>query len=135
MFDRKNLLRILFIASLFTTSMSFARDYIIFSIVQEFPMGAPGEQLKKNYYVNLGKVQGVEEGTTLNVYRQISRNDPFETKKRYSYNVKIGELKVLHAEQNAAIASLKDVKLTDLDPLFEIKNFMIGDKVSVTVSN
>lgn len=135
MFDRKNLLRILFIASLFTTSMSFARDYIIFSIVQEFPMGAPGEQLKKNYYVNLGRGQGVGEGTTLNVYRQISRNDPFETKKRYSYNVKIGELKVLHAEESSAIASLKDIKLSDVDPLFEIKNFMIGDKVSVTVSN
>lgn len=135
MFDRKNLLRLLFVASIFTTSMSFAKDYIIFSIVQEFPMGAPGEQLKKNYYVNLGKVQGVEEGTTLNVYRQISRNDPFETKKRYSYNVKIGELKILHAEENAAIASIKDIKLTEVDPLFEIKNFMIGDKVSVTVSN
>ncbi len=98
-------------------------------------MGMPGEQLKKNYYVNLGKGQGVGEGTTLNVYRQVSRNDPFETKKRYTYSVKIGELKVLHAEENAAIASLKDVKLTETDPLFEIKNFMIGDKVSVTIAN
>lgn len=135
MFERKKLLQLLFLASFFTTSMSFAKDYIIFSIVQEFPMGAPGEQLKKNYYVNLGKEQGIESGTTLNVYRQISRNDPFETKKRYSYNVKIGELTILHAEEQAAIGTLKDLKLTEADPLFEIKNFMVGDRVSVRVSN
>lgn len=135
MFERKNLLRLLFIASFFTGSMAIAKDYIIFSIVQEFPMGMADEVLKKNYYVNLGKEQGVASGTTLDVYRQISRNDPYETKKRYDYSVKIGEMTILHAEENASIGLIKSIKLADSDPLFDIKNFMIGDKVSVSVSN
>ena len=134
MFERKNLLTILFIASFFTASMALARDYIIFSIVQEFLMGVPGEKLKKNYYVNIGKSQGVASGTTLEVFRQISRNDPFETKKRYNYQVKIGELTVVHTEENASIGYLKSVNLEETDPLFEIKNFMIGDQVSVSVA-
>lgn len=134
MFERKNLMRLLFIASFFTGSMAIAKDYIIFSIVQEFPMGNAGEILKKNYYVNLGKEQGVSSGTTLDVYRQISRNDPYEAKKRYNYSVKIGEMTILHAEENAAIGHIKTIKLAETDPLFEIKNFMVGDKVSVSVS-
>ena len=135
MFERKNLLRLLFIASFFTGSMAIAKDYIIFSIVQEFPMGVADEVLKKNYYVNLGKEQGVSSGTTLDVYRQISRNDPYETKKRYDYSVKIGEMTILHAEDNASIGLIKSIRLAETDPLFDIKNFMIGDKVSVSVSN
>lgn len=98
-------------------------------------MGMADEVLKKNYYVNLGKEQGVSSGTTLDVYRQISRNDPYETKKRYDYSVKIGEMTILHAEENASIGLIKSIKLAETDPLFDIKNFMIGDKVSVSVSN
>lgn len=116
---------------LFTASMSFARDYIIYSIVQELPMGEPNEVVKKNYYINMGKQQGVAKGTTLDVYRNISRIDPYATKKRYNYKVKVGQLKVVHTEDNAAIGSLEKIQNAEDDALVEIENLMIGDEVSV----
>lgn len=120
---------------LFTASMGFAREYIIFSIVQSVPMGNPNETIKKNYYLNMGQKQGIQPGTVLDVYRSISRSDPYETKKRYQYKVKIGELKVLHSEDESSIGSLVKVMNDKDQPLFEIENFMIGDNVSVKVGN
>jgi len=117
----------------FTASMGFARDYIIYSIVQDVPMGYENEVVKKNFYVNMGSKQGVKAGTQLDVFRTISRLDPYETKKRYSYKVKIGELKVLHTEDNTAIGSLSKLNLGEETPLFDVNNFMIGDKVNVHI--
>ena len=117
----------------FTASMGFARDYIIFSIAQDLPMGFESEVNKKNYYVNIGKQQGVEQGTNLDVFRVVSRLDPYGDKKRYNFKVKIGELEVLHTEENSAIGILKNINKDEKSPYFEINNFMIGDKVSVKV--
>ena len=111
--------------------MSVAKEYIIFSIVQDIPMGQEGEVIKKNYYINIGQQQGVKEGTLLDVYRVISRADPYSSKQRYNYKVKIGKLKVLHSEDTAAIGVLKEIKTGEDAPLYEIDNFMIGDLVSV----
>ncbi len=116
---------------LFTASMSVAKEYIIFSIVQDIPMGTEGEVVKKNYYVNIGGQQGVKEGSILDVYRTISRVDPYSSKQRYNYKMKIGQLKVLHTEDTAAIGILKQIKTGEDAPLYEIDNFMIGDIVSV----
>lgn len=116
---------------LFTATMGFARDYVIFSIAQNISMGTKETQPKKNYYVNLGQQQGVDPGTALEVYRIISLNDPFETKKRHDYRVKIGELEVLHSEQESSIAIAKDYEKGKKIPMFEVENFMVGDKVDV----
>lgn len=116
---------------LFTATMGFARDYVIFSIAQNISMGTEDTQPKKNYYVNLGQQQGVDSGTALAVYRIISLNDPFETKERHDYRVKIGELEVLHSEQESSIAIAKDFESGDKVPMFQIGSFMVGDKVNV----
>lgn len=116
---------------LLTASMSFARDYMIYSIVQELPMGEPNEIVKKNYYINIGKQQGVAKGTTLDVYRTVHRVDPYATKKRYNYKIKVGQMTVVHTEDNAAIGSVDSVQNGKDDALLEIENLMIGDEVSV----
>jgi len=128
---KANLQLFAIIIFLFTASMSVAKEYIIFSIVQDIPMGQEGEVIKKNYYINIGQQQGVKEGTLLDVYRVISRADPYSSKQRYNYKVKIGKLKVLHSEDTAAIGVLKEIKTGEDAPLYEIDNFMIGDLVSV----
>ncbi len=128
---RINLQFLTIVIFLFTASMSVAKEYIIFSIVQDIPMGQEGEVVKKNYYVNIGGQQGVKEGSVLDVYRTISRVDPYSSKQRYNYKIKIGKLKVLHSEDTAAIGVLKEIKSGEDAPLYEIDNFMIGDLVSV----
>ncbi len=130
----KNYLQIiLFIIFTFTASMGFARDYIIYSIAQDIPMGHEREEVKKNYYINMGDKQGLDKGTILDVFRVISRLDPYETKKRYNYRVKVGELTVLHTEENSAITSLNDLESPESKVYYEVPGLMIGDHVEVKV--
>ena len=125
--------RALFLTLLLMASASFARDFVIYSISQDIPMGEPKEEIKKNYYVNIGEQQGVEQGTLLDVYRTVSRNDPYTDKKRYKYEIKLGELKVLHSEENAAIGIMKNLREGSTQPYTDIETFMVGDSVDVKV--
>lgn len=115
---------------------AFARDYIIYSISQDFPMGTPQEVLKKNFYVNIGKKQGLQSGTLLEVYRAISQNDPYKDKLSYHHSVKIGELKVIHTEDENAISTFHaDLASAADTPQLDIAKFMVGDKITVKVND
>lgn len=127
-------LPVLFIIALtFTASMAIAKDYVIYSISQDLPMGNKGEVVRKNFYVDMGTNQGLKKGSLLDVYRVVSVLDPYESKKRYNHRVKIGEVKVLHAEDSSAIAVLNKLEQEDETPVFEIGKMMIGDIVTVKV--
>lgn len=109
-----------------------ARSYVIFSLSQDLSMGVENEVIRKNYYVNLGAGQGVKKDSVLNVFRIVSIQNPYDNKKRVNYKVKIGELKVLHSSDEAAIATVNEYEKEDV-PIFEIPQFMIGDHVSINV--
>jgi hypothetical protein len=121
------------IISLFLSVDLFARDYLIFSVTQDLPMGHENELIRKNYYVNIGENQGVQKGTLLSVFRVISKANPYDNKKRVNYKIPIGKLEVLHVENDSAVAMTKELFESVNDPVFEISNFMIGDHVSVNV--
>ncbi len=112
----------------------YSRDYIIYNIVQNVPMGIPNEIIKKNYYINMGSQQGISSGAILDVYRIISRLDPYETKKRYHYKIKVGELEIVHTENETSIAQLKNLNLSEKAPLLEIESLIIGDHVGVKIN-
>lgn len=114
-------------------SATYAKDFIIYSIAQELPMGYAKEKKIKNYYVNIGKAQGIKEGTLLDVFRVQSELNPYESNKRYTYKIKIGEMKVIHSDQEAAIGRIEKMRDDDDLPLFEFQDLIIGDQVSVHV--
>lgn len=109
-----------------------ARSYVIFSMAQDLSMGFENEVIRKNYYVNLGKNQGIKKDSVLDVFRIVSIQNPYDNKKRVNYKVKIGELKVLHSSEDAAIATVKEYEKEDV-PIFELNQFMIGDHVAINV--
>ncbi|MBL6991152.1 MAG: hypothetical protein ISR65_15315 [Bacteriovoracaceae bacterium] len=109
------------------------KEYIIYSVAQDLPMGEDNEVVRKNFYLNIGDKQGVMRSSVMDVYRTISRLDPYQNKQRFSYKVKIAELKVLHSETNASIGILTKKMSTIDDPLFEINAPMVGDEVRVQV--
>lgn len=94
-------------------------------------MGHENEVIRKNYYVNLGKGQGVSKDSVLDVHRIISVQNPYDNKRRVNYKVKIGELKVVHVSDDAAIAMVNSFEEEKV--IFELPQFMIGDHVSVNV--
>lgn len=110
-----------------------AREYVIFSIAQDIPMGYEQQQRRKNYYVNIGKLQGVRPETRLEVFRTISRLDPYQDRKRHRFTIKIGELKVIHSQQESSIAVLESVVDDFHRPYTEIGTVMIGDTVAVKI--
>jgi hypothetical protein len=114
----------------FTASMAIAKDYIIYSISQDIPMGYDKEIIRKNYYIDMGKNQGVAKGSVLDVYRVISVLDPYESKKRFNHKIKIGEVKVLHSEETSSIGVLQKIESEEETPVFEIGKLMIGDVVT-----
>jgi hypothetical protein len=117
----------------FTASMAIAKDYVIYSIAQDFPMGNKDEQLRKNFYVDMGKNQGLSKGTVLDVFRVISVLDPYESKKRFSHRIKVGELKVLQAEDSSSIGTLNKLEKDDETPVLDVSTLMIGDVVNAHV--
>jgi hypothetical protein len=102
-------------------------------VAEDIPMGFENETTKRNFYVNIGSNQGIQNGTTLNVYRIISKLNPYDNQKRINYKVEIGQLEVLHSEDESSIGMIKKMNSDLKTPLFEINSFMIGDHVSVNV--
>jgi hypothetical protein len=96
-------------------------------------MGVDEQVIKKNFYVNMGSNQGVKKGTLLDVFRIISVLDPYDNRKRINYRVKIGELKVLHANQEAAITISHKTVTEDL-PVLDLDSFIVGDHVAVATN-
>lgn len=119
--------------SLIISQSLWARSYVIFSMSQDMPMGLENETVRKNYYINIGSGQGIKKDTVLDVFRIISVQNPYENKKRVNYRVKIGELKVIHSSDEAAIAMVNKYE-TESTPIFELQQFMIGDHVSISVN-
>ena len=122
----------LLLFSLLISQAVSARSYVIFSMAQDLPMGMDNEVVRKNYYINMGSGQGVKKDSIVDVFRIVSVQNPYDNKKRVNYKVKIGELKVLHSSDEAAIAMVNGYEKEET-PIFELNQFMIGDHVSINV--
>lgn len=117
----------------FTANMAIAKDYVIYSISQDIPMGHKDEIIRKNFYVDMGSNQGIKKGSILDVYRVVSVLDPYESKKRFNHRIKIGEVKILHSEDSSAIGMLNKLEDSEDTPVFEVGKMMIGDIVAVKI--
>ncbi|MBP9680429.1 MAG: hypothetical protein KBD76_03405 [Bacteriovorax sp.] len=124
---------LIMVALVFTASMAIAKDYVIYSIAQDIPMGNPKEIIRKNYYIDMGKNQGVNKGAVLDVFRVVSVLDPYENKKRFNHKIKVGEVKILHAEESSSIATMSKLENEEDTPVLEIGKLMIGDVVHAHV--
>lgn len=111
----------------------YASNYVIYSIGQDLPMGEPDEVINKNYYLNIGRKQGVESGVLLDVFRTIARVNPYENNRRYIYRVKIGEIEVIHAEDESSIGKMYTLFEDTARPLIELESFNVGDEVEVQI--
>ncbi len=123
---------LLILTTLLMSQNIWASSYVIFSLTQDLPMGIENEVIRKNYYINMGKGQGVKKDSVLDVFRIISVQNPYDNKKRVNYKVKIGELKVIHSSDDASIATLHEYVKEDV-PVFELPHFMVGDHVAINV--
>jgi hypothetical protein len=128
----KTIFKVIILSALTLPLSSWGRSYLIYSVAQDLPMGTDSQVIKKNFYVNMGSNQGVKKGTLLSVYRIISVLDPYENKRRTNYKVKIGELKVLHTNDEAAITIAHKMNTDEESPVLDLDQFIVGDHVAVS---
>jgi hypothetical protein len=129
----KFLFLLITITSMYFSPLVIAKNYMIYSLAQDIPMG-DGSAQKKNYYVNIGQQQGVKVGTQLTVYRLLNRTNPYAVDKNVTFKVEVGELRVVHAEDENSIAEISKIK-TDSKVFMEIPSLNIGDHVGVKTEN
>jgi hypothetical protein len=108
---------------------SLAADFVVYSVFKPVDLGNPGDSPQKDFYVNMGSLQGLHEGTSLDVLRRISTYDLLNEKLYQDVTFPIARLKVIHVENNAAICRLDKVLTADKTPETSIRAVMVGDLV------
>ena len=109
--------------------VALSADAIVYSVYKGVDLGAPNEELQKDYFVNLGTNQGVEIGATLEVAR---RNPSYDltTEKLYKDLVfPFARLRVIHAEKDASIARVEKLYAPDKTPVLIPRAVIVGDLV------
>ena len=124
-----------FLLVLFFTFNIQSKNYFIYSIDHQLPTGEFGtSQLpQKNFYLNIGTLQGVEEGTVLVVRRKVSKNNKFQNNKEYTFHIKVGLIKVIQANENSSIAITEKYSKDDDYPFTEYQSVMLGDEVAIPI--
>lgn len=105
---------------------------IVYSVYKGIDLGDPNEILQKDYFVNLGVDQGIRVGTILEVARKAPSYD-LTTEKLYKDLVfPFAQLRVIHAEKDAAIARLEKIYPPDKTPVVTPRSVIVGDLIRVS---
>ena len=106
-------------------------ESVIYSVYRGVDLGENYEKPLKDFYVNMGKKQGVQPGTILNVLRKIATYDLVNRKLKSDIIFRIAELKVIYADQETAIARVHRMLPADQTPTVSPNAVMVGDIVRV----
>lgn len=122
----------LIIFSFIISTNVFSREFIIFSVEHSIDMGGTTKKAPKNFFINIGKLQGVTKGSRLKVLRKTINKNEFESGKEYQTYIPIGTVKIIHSDENSSIG-IKDELYSEDSGNFALypRSFMIGDKVSI----
>lgn len=105
---------------------------IVYSVFKGIDLGNPNEMIQRDYFINLGTNQGIKVGTVLEVARKAPSYD-LTTEKLYKDLVfPFAQIKVIHAERDAAIARLEKLYPLDKTPALTPRSVVVGDLVKVT---
>lgn len=106
-----------------------AAEFVVYSVYRGLDLGNPGETPMKDYFVNMGSAQGVHEGQSLDVVRRVSTYDLASQKLYKDVSFPFATLKVIHVENNAAIARLEKLIPAEKTPTMSVRAVMVGDLV------
>ena len=116
--------------TVFTTTVR-AADFIVTSVVREFPMKT-GDTQFKDFYINAGQNNGLKEGIFIDAIRRMAAFDNINSKLLGDTPVRIAKLKIIHIDKNVAIARLVKMYEKDKTPLVGFDSVMIGDFIEVS---
>ena len=112
----------------------FPKNFIVYSIDHHIPTGENGttETPQKNFYLNIGSLQGVEEGSILEVRRKVTKNNKFENNKEFTLHMRIGLIRVIEVFDNSSIAVSEEIyRENTTHPFTGFQSVMLGDHVNI----
>lgn len=127
--------KLLYLISALYLNLCAAQSYTVYGVTQNLPMGEKDEVIKKNFFITAGKEQGVYPGTVMDVFRTLFVINGANSMERINHRVKIGELRVIHAENQASVAILENFSKSDKGLVLDFEGFRIGDQVSPKVTS
>jgi hypothetical protein len=117
-----------------STAKVQAAEFVVYSVFRALDFGNPGEDPQKDYYVNMGSANGVQVGSVLEVTRRVPTYDMLNEKLYKDVQIPIAHLKVIHVENNAAVARLEKLSPADTTPVVAYRAVMVGDAVDLASS-
>ena len=110
---------------------AYSAEHFVYSVYKGVELGNPGENDPKDYYVNMGSAQGLQEGAVLEVIRRTPTYDLTNQKLYKDITFPIAHLKVIHVENAAAVARLDKMLPEDQTPVISPRAVMVGDLVRI----
>jgi len=127
--NKNTFLGIAVLAASLMPTVPRANEAIVYSVYKGIDLGNPNDATQKDYFINLGTNNGIEEGSVVEVSRRAPSYD-LTTEKLYKDLVfPIARLKVIHAEKDAAIARLEKLYPADKTPVLNPRAVIVGDIV------
>lgn len=114
---------------LFPTKWVNAEEAMVYNVYRPIDMGEPGEKPLKDFYISAGSSAGLHVGSLLEVYRRVSTYDLVNSRVHQQMSYPIAKVKVIHVEDQIAIARLDSVAHQDKNPLIQPQSVMVGDFV------
>jgi hypothetical protein len=111
-------------------TQSHATDFIVMSVVRDFPMKL-GETTYKDFYINAGSNNGLRKGLLLEAVRKMPAYDNMNSKLGGDTSIKIAKLRLIHVDKNISVARLVKFYEKETTPLAAIDSVMIGDFIEV----
>jgi len=109
-------------------------DFTVFDTRKTLTL-SDAEPVYRDYYVNIGKGDGVREGSILDVYRKIPVVDIYRNKTPGDLVIQIARLKVIHAQDQMSVARIYQEENSKNIPVVQFEKVMLGDRVELNLNH
>lgn len=121
------------LAAIFASSMSFAKEIAVFDVRRPLSF-ENGQDLPKDFYINAGIEVGLKVGMTVAVNRRQTLYDPFQNKSPGDLIIPVGRLRIIHVQDNIAVARLEEISGRQNLPTLEFDAIMVGDRLDMSTA-
>ncbi len=125
--------KIFVLAAIFASSMSYAKEIAVFDVRRPLSF-ENGQDLPKDFYINAGIEVGLKVGMTVGVNRRQTLYDPFQNKSPGDLIIPVGRLKIIHVQDNIAVARLEEISSRQDLPTLDVDAIMVGDRLDMATA-
>lgn len=120
---------LLFLSAVIWSPLGRTEDFVVYSVNRPLDLGAPYPTPDKDFFITMGSIHGLKEGSTVEVYRKAPTFDLINQKLFKDMTFPIAKLKIIHVESNAAIARLDKMNAPEKTASISPRTVMVGDIV------